>query len=161
MVSDTIENHGGRNVSAKIDAVPVPDVAADEIVDIVPEKIKGGWQYVDRPLAEMAKTLQEYRAIKAEVERSIRVMEARQRARIKKLQLGGPLGEWPTASQRNFITTFEMLMKIDVAGILPALENSYKMCIDAEVHRTNYLFGGNEPIMAAYARRMVEMTEGK
>jgi hypothetical protein len=41
------------------------------------------------------------------------------------------------------------------------LENVYKLCIEAEVHLTNYKFAGDEPIMAAYARRAAEINGGE
>lgn len=137
------------------DTQDAPQAITEEGLDIVTEiTAYGGRVYLDPKLAEIGQALKLLRTKQHEINNEIARLEKIQAVRLKAIHKLGPLTQYPTADQRNFITTFEAAIQL---GNVVMLDMSYKLCADGGVDKTNYRYKGDEPIAVAYARVRAEL----
>lgn len=131
------------------------DDTGDSEVNIVTERTEhGGVKYVDPVLAKLGRQLVDARVFQQQINRVIRELEKRQNARLQLLHGLGSLALYPTEMQRRFVQTFEVAAQF---GNVVMLKMAYDNCIQADVHKTNYKYLGEEPIMVAFARLAAEL----
>jgi hypothetical protein len=128
----------------------------DEVFDL--SAIKripgGGVSYVDPVLAEVGQKLKELELIERELNRQKRQLKLRAEKRLKALDALGSLAQYPTATQRRVLATFEQAVALGNAAMI---QITYGMCLEGECEKTNWKSKQGEPLAMYYARVMTEL----
>lgn len=116
--------------------------------------------YIDPVLADLGTQLMAAREVEARAHQLVLDLERRERVRIERIFGLGPLRDlgYPNVDQRALIDIFESSVERRNPKMLGV---TYALCMEKGVHKTNYLYEGREPIMAAYARLLPVFTEEK